>query len=572
VQPRRRTKQALPHVAVILGCFVVTIVVTFPLIARLSTHLSGIAAYHDAVCFAWNNWWVRHALVDMHGHKPYFTEHLLVPFPLDLRLHTLGLLYALASVPVLSFLGPITVVNLQILVTPVLNGYATFLLTRRWVGRNDAAALAGLAVAASPAINFHLGMGRPSCAALWPVALGLLFLVRLIERPSWQNRLGLAAALLALLLVDQQMLIFGAIVFFLYLLWVGCTRPRDIFNRRILASMLVLVAIVAYPIRVLYVRPFLQTSGYTAPHPSEALNYSAWPSMLVSPVELWDRYGSPLLVGLVAAVALARRERRGRFGILVALACLCLTFGPVAHGTRIPLPFAALQRAPGFGQFRAPYRFQIPAALGMALALAAALTALLRRLEEREAHSRTAGRRLLGAALLLILGDAGAHRAVRGFATHEIADEPIYHRIAATAGDFLVLEVPFGVRSGTDVVGRGDDLMLYQTVHAKRMLNGYLTRIPLAALDYYRRSPALLFLGNEPYALADLAADFESKLADLNVGFIVVHPDILEPDRLRAVLAFLRERRDLVPVATGTALFAFRRDVAAAHSGASPAP
>lgn len=547
----------LVSLGVILGCFGLAVITTYPLVYEISSHLVGVSEMHDSAIFAWNNWWIRHALVGLHGHAPYLTDYVLVPFPVDLRLHPLGLLYGLVSIPLLSFLSPLALVNLQILATPVLNGYSVFRLVRKWAARDSVAALCGLAIAASPAINFHLAKGRPSCAALWAVALSLLFLIQLIEAPGLWNCVGLAGSLLALLLIDQQMTLFGLVIFSLYLIWTFIAHPRSILDRRLWLSLSAIAVVVSYPIRLLYVRPFLQTSGYSAPDPSEALFFSVSPSQLVAPHQLWLRYGALLPLGFVASLLVAPSERRARFPIFAGLVCVALTLGPQMHGTDIPLPFGLLRMLPGFGQFRTPYRFQIPAALAMAAALAAALTAVLARLERGSSRQRFP-RIVLGAVLLLIVGDATASRVVRGFATHLVADEPIYRRIAKTPGDFLVLEVPFGVQSGTDHIGRGDDLMFHQTVHAKRMINGFLGRVPLVAFDYYRKSQALLFLGDEPFRSEDLVADFNSKLRSLDVGFIVVHPEMLSADRSGAVLSFLRERRDLTEISTGTRSLAFR--------------
>jgi hypothetical protein len=551
--PLSRWRDLFLHLAVLGFVVILAVVVTFPLIGRLRHHLVKVIGANDPVCFAWNNWWIYHALVNLHG-KPYFTDFLLVPFPLDLRLHTLGLFYGVVSVPFVPLLGPVAVVNLQIFVTVMLNGYAVFLLVRKWVGRADVALVCGGALAICPAIAFHLASGRPSCAAIWPLALAQLFLMRLIEEPRWRNCLGFAGFLVVLLAVDQQMPIFGGMFFFLYLAGVAATRPDRLFNRRMFGYGLAVLVLVAYPIRILYVRPFFQTPGYTVPHPSEALVYSFSLGFLLNPRNYWGVFGFLLPLGLVTAVAVVRRERRAVFGIACAILGLSLTLGPVIRGTHIPMPFALLRRLPGLSMFRAPYRFQILAALGMTIALAVGLTHLLSRL----LPDRRLARSVLAGLALLVLCDAVVHRSIYGFATHAIQVEPIYQRIAQTPGDFLVLEIPVGVRSGTDVIGRGDDLMLYQTVHGKRLINGYLSRVPLVALDYYRKSPALMFLANERPPPGDVAADLEARMRALHVGFVLVHPEMLDRERFQAIRALLGRRTDLEPVPTGTTTLAFR--------------
>ena len=526
---------------------------TYPLIAQLRDHLVQAPDYHDPTCFAWNNWWIYHALVHLRA-KPYFSQHLLVPFPLDLRLHTLGLFYGLASLPFVPLLGPLTVVNLQILATPALNAHAGFLLIRKWVGRTDVAILCGGVLAISPAVTFHLRSGRPSCGAIWPLLLGQLFLMRLLEEPRWRNCLGLSASLIVLLSADQQMPIFGGLFFAVYLATVAATRPRALFNRRFFGYALVVMLLIAYPIRNLYIRPFLQTPGYTVPHSSEALHYSIHLGYLLNPGHLWSLYGLLLPVGFLAACVVSGARRRAVFGIACAVIGLSLTFGPVLSGTHIPMPFAILRRLPGLSMFRTPYRFQVLAALGMVLALATALAHLLARLPPHR-HLRQG---IMGALILLAVADAVGYRSVYGFVTHSVRVEPIYEKIANMPDDFLLLEVPFGVRSGTDVIGRGDDLMLYQTVHRKRMINSYLSRIPLDALAYYRKSPAFMFLANEKTPPGDVDADLDLRMRALGVGFILVHPEMLERARFEAIVTLLSRRADLEPVPTGTTTLAFR--------------
>jgi hypothetical protein len=538
----------LPHILVLAFGAALAIVATYPLIREVSDHVVGSLDYHDPVCFAWNNWWIHHALLNL-GSKPYLTDFLFAPFSLDLRLHTLGLLYGLLSLPLVTPLGPITLVNLQILGTPVLNGYAVFLLVRRWAGRDDVAVVCGAGLATTPAIAFHLYAGRPSCGAIWPVALVLLFLMRLVEWRRWRDAFGLTASSLALLAVDQQMALFGGMLGAIYVACIAMARPQVLRDWRLLRQSAFVSLLVAYPIWMLYVGPFLQSPGYTVPDPSEALVYSMPPGYLLTR-GLWITYGAVLPLGLVAALAFARRDRKAMFAAAVAVAFCVLTLGPVWPGTRVPLPFALLRRMPGMGMFRTPYRFQIPAAIAMTLVLA--------RVMSRTPSGPWRGV-LVGTAALVFTAQTGLRRAIDGFDSHAVSIEAIYRIIADTPGDFSVLEVPFGVRSGSDVIGKfGDRLMLYQTTHHKRMFNGYLSRVPLAALAYYRSSPAFMFLAGERPPPGDVSSDLDARLRDLDVGYIVLHPEMIEAHRLAEISALLSARGDLDPIATGTATRAFR--------------
>jgi hypothetical protein len=138
--------------------------------------------------------------------------------------------------------------NLQALATPALNGYFTFVVARYLTRDDRAAFVAGLAVAATPAINFHIAMGRVSCAALWPAIASLYCFLRLLERPRPPQMLRFSACLWALLLIDQQIALFGVlwlVVLFLCLCFTPSGR-QQILDRRALTTT-VLAIVLAFP-------------------------------------------------------------------------------------------------------------------------------------------------------------------------------------------------------------------------------------------------------------------------------------------------------------------------------------
>jgi hypothetical protein len=60
------------------------------------------------------------------------------------------------------------------------------------------------------ATNFHLTVGRPSCAALWPAIFAMLAFLRLLDRPDRWKSIWLAAAVAATMMADQQTMLFCA--------------------------------------------------------------------------------------------------------------------------------------------------------------------------------------------------------------------------------------------------------------------------------------------------------------------------------------------------------------------------
>jgi hypothetical protein len=95
-------------------------------------------------------------------------------------------------------------------------------------------------------------------------------------------------------------------------------------------------------------------------------------------------------------------------------------------------------------------------------------------------------------------------------------------------------------------------------VHGKRLMNGFLARAPLAALDYYRASPAIMFLAHEAPLTALVAEDLQRKLRELAVGHIVIHPGMMDPAWLKETMELAAGIKGLRRLETGTGVIAFR--------------
>ncbi len=198
----------------------------------------------------------------------------------------------------------------------------------------------------------------------------------------------------------------------------------------------------------------------------------------------------PLMALGVIGVALWtgwRPERRRWLWMTVAFALLAL--GPFVHvagiNTYIPAPWALLRYVPVLGLARSPSRFVVLAALGVALLFALALTALGRRWPQHRRLMLTA----VTAALLFELSPvprtlyAGEAPAV--FA--HIAEDP--------RPDIRVLVLPFGLRDGTSSLGNFNPLTQYlQTVHGKRLVGGYLSRVTREQKQFHLKYPVLASL------------------------------------------------------------------------------
>jgi hypothetical protein len=115
------------------------------------------------------------------------------------------------------------------------------------------------------------------------------------------------------------------------------------------------------------------------------------------------------------------------------------------------------------------------------------------------------------------------------------------------------------VRTGIDRIGSGEELSFYQPVHQKRLINGFAARVPWVALDYYRRSPALMLLAGETPPPGDIEADFRHRLRELRVGYVVVHRDMIPREQLPKIVALIQSSGDLSPLEDSDSIIGYRR-------------
>jgi hypothetical protein len=130
---------------------------------------------------------------------------------------------------------------------------------------------------------------------------------------------------------------------------------------------------------------------------------------------------------------------------------------------------------------------------------------------------------------------------------------PIYAHVAAAPDDLRILELPIGVRDGTRGVGNFTARSQYfQTMHHKRLIGGYLSRVSKRRVSDVRRDPmvdALIWLSEDRpldesrrRSLRDDGAAFVRRA---RLGFVVVdRARTPEPLRAFAIEVFRLELID----------------------------
>lgn len=232
----------LTHVGIIVAYAFLALVLTWPLVAHLSTHVPGNGV--DDPPLTWNLWWVSHALLDT-GTNPFHTDYLFYPLGINLAYYTLTLLNGLLSIPLQASMGLVAASNLLLLSSFVLSGYGAFLVASFCLrssqppqaedlgldprSRLFAAAGAGLLYAFASSKLAYAALGQWNIASSQWIPFYVLYLLKMGEHP-WRWRYPLMATLFLLLQAYAELTFASFLILFtlLWAAWLILTQGRGL--------------------------------------------------------------------------------------------------------------------------------------------------------------------------------------------------------------------------------------------------------------------------------------------------------------------------------------------------------
>jgi hypothetical protein len=221
------------------------------------------------------------------------------------------------------------------------------------------------------------------------------------------------------------------------------------------------------------------------------------------------------------------KDRKTSFWVFTALSTYVLSLGSIlqflGRTCKYPLPYLILYFIPGGSVFRTPYRFY-----AFFMVAASTLFALgLKTFIDKKIMGKKTTYFIVSAILLFEYGFLNYE-----FSTTQVPE--VYKTIKEEQGDQAVLEVPI---PPIEYNTKGDvgtyslqPLSYYQTFHGKRIVGGYVERIPPEALDFIDGTSPFcefrnVFSGDRVIECRGVGG--VSSLRRLNVGFVVVHWDLV---------------------------------------------
>ena len=536
-------RHLIPHLLALIAYTALTLMLTYPLVLQLHTHLAG--GDIDVWINPWANWWLEKAITE--GLGPFHSDYLFYPEGVSLVFHSFSPVNTLFWWLLKPLFGAMVSYNLTILLAYVMSGYTMWLLARYWTGNDYAGFLAGVIFAFSP---YHMmESAHPVIATTQWIPLSSLCLIKALRERSVQYGCLSAVFLILSALSGWHLLFFAGLWALLYIAYKGLFQrglrtPGTLKPLLALALLaMLLLAPLLYPILREGVRNGI--SYMSAPQDTSVGNH---PLAFFIPSERHPVLGElfsqanrsigpnrersafvgylVLLMGIHAAF---KGKVRTRFWVLAFL-----TFTLLSLHSRIPLRTGKILKFPWSGPvvalFRHPFRFNILVSFSLSMLVACDFAELLRS-GPLQHGGRAAKVLVTGSLTVLILFEY----LILPFPTTHPDPSPFYHSLREMKQSFAIVEIP---------IGRQPDKlsMYYQTIHEKKLVGGVVSRTPTDAYDYIAQDPLLCAAGRgKPSGLShsDISQSFK-RLAGDDVRYVTLKKGLMEKSTLRIWRSLLK--------------------------------
>lgn len=496
---------------VFLGYLGLALIMTWPLVANLATHIMGAGG--DAPIFLWNAWWIKQAIFE--GQNLFTTDYIFFPQTVNLVFHTLTLFNSFIIALLSTILSLITSFNIYFLVSVALSGFSMYMLVDYLTAKdrnnliNWGAFISGIIFAFAPYITMHW-LGHQNLVTVWFLPLFILWLIRTVKDKQWLWPIlaGIMAGVASL--NDFYNPIFLLIFSGLFILWLLLTRR---ITKQILMRLLVLILIwlVIWSIWLIPALSIILSDqsnlevmspeAITAFYSADPLRYIT-PSFL-NPITGWvaslipGRFSggvegtiflgyTPLIIATLFLIYKWKKRITVKvfpsigFWITTIGIFSLLSLGPYLKIAErimyIPLPYLWLYNLSLYwGHFRVPARFSLMVMLGLAVLVGIAIDTFLKHNQQRQ--------RLW---IILICSLVILEFIPAPYPIMDLTIPPAYGLIKEDENSTSVMDIPWGINSGYGNKGRfQSEFIYYGTYHNKKITTGSVSRLPDSYFDFY---------------------------------------------------------------------------------------
>jgi hypothetical protein len=546
---------------------------TYPLILNLTTHIPGDGG--DSFIFLWNQWWIKHSLVNWQN--PYFTDFIGYPLKTNLVFHTLTFTTGLLSLPLQIFLPPVLVFNLLLILSLLAASLGMYSLLYYFF-KNPYLAFCGGVFFTLNAYLFQEMQGHFQYTSIYFIPWFIYFFIKIFTENKINNSF-VAAIILAMSLYNEFYYAIGLIISGLLI-----TAGFWLSNKKIILARLKSLVIflsgwilISLPLLYLSIKTAL-AKDYPLANLAQINLYTPDLRSFLVPSQLHQFFGQyfqnyyyslgyhqstvflgfGLIIFSIMGYLFYKKDQTvlsNKFWLLFAIVFMFLALGPFVYldgyifnwdgvGFTLPLPYLLFYFIPFVKGILVPPRFIIFVFFGLIVLSGFFLEKLFNRFD------KPAYKFVLAGLVLTLFFAENIYLPL----TLVSADIPnFYKKLAQEKEDYTILELPFAFSTSYYTVGTipvSSITEYYQSVHQKKIINGWISRAPNSYYDFFSGLSGLTYLTAPQTKKIDNPEQAKANFSKLKIKYIIIHPEYYNHENLTNTTDYLYKIYKQKPVLT----------------------
>jgi len=544
-----------------------SLILTFPLVQNFTKAIPGTS--FESYFFLWNQWWIRDSL--LHFRNPYVTDLIAYPFQPSLTFHTMVFFNDFVSIPLQYIFSAVISFNIMFILSLATSAFGMFLLVNYLFKSRLVALLGGIFFV----FNFYIYgemLGHFQYVSVYPIPFFIYYFIKIFNENKKINSI-LAGAFGAISIYNSYYYAFGLIFFSVITISWSLFKNKELLFSKIKDLILVFFVCLALSSPVLYLSFKTALSGnYQFPMLDQINLYTPDLRSFLVPPTLHSVYGNNfinyynslsyhsstvylsylLLIFAIIGYFFGKKNDfflSSKFWLFFTAVFLFISLGPLLYLdgyvfhvskllTTIPLPYFLLYKLPFFNGILVPPRFIIFVIFGLIMIGAFSLTTMFAKIKSRWIKFSLA---FLLAGLFLF------ENFTLPIPISAVKIPAFYERLSRESGDFTLLELPFALSTSYFTLGSvqtSSQTQFFQTVHHKKILGGWISRVPDSYYEFYNKLTGLDYLIN-PYqnfdkkTAEDNSDKVKSNFSKLNIRYIIIHPEYYTHQTLRNSIDYL---------------------------------
>jgi len=562
-----RSKNSYANLLVICLYIILTLIMTYPAIFRMSDYVIGNGGdTYQVINFMW---WSKKSLLNPNL-SFYNDTYLYYPTGASLAFSDVVPFYLIVSAPLEIVFGRIITYNILILSSLILSAFGAYLLVEYLTKDKRASFVAGIIFSFCPAHLMH-ALGHLSISSIQWLPFFVLYFLKTMKDGNKKDAVLASVFLSIASLCTWYNALYLLLFVGFYIVFNLFDDKEKILDRKVIKN-LTLIGVLSFLLVLPFAYPMLIEMGkstYMVPSPNESVFYSADLMGFFIPSALHPLFGkyvsqfyqnftgniveNTTYVGytvmfLVAYYILKCRKKLGeaRFWILSSAFFFILSLGPILHingrthftvfDVTVPLPYSILYYLPVIQIMRVPSRLVFMLMLSLAVLIGYGIKELF-----KYSNEKTLGKISKKDITVVVISCLVIFEFIMvPYPVHRAYVPEFYRQIAAEKEDYAIIEVPFN----KDVFLLSD-YMYYQTIHDKRLVGGYLSRTPAYTTAFIENTPVINnFWSLQPRS--DILDQNSTKLGGwlldyYNVRYVILHKDHLSPEEFEYANNLARE-------------------------------